>query len=241
MNKFIKKKNATSCGSRAGRRQARVGPTSRLTCEEARGGAQVKASSPRRCGGRSGSCEPSQKKPEQPRDQSSNHARPPVLKSCGRVRGGTRRSTGEGVQSSKMRRPFRFVRTFTKKPEQPIDQSSNHARPPVLKAVGWIRSAGSSPKCMPRIMRQRVGFGERTILLPSGGLLFNHLFPFHTAHVCLTLLQPPIIKAIPAKIDGCSQKKWELYSLHVVHVYSPERLSHRTWDETQLLQVHAVL
>ena len=37
--------------------------------------------------------------------------------------------------------------------------------------------------------------------LASGGLLFDHLFPFHTVYLCLTLLQPPCIIAASAKID----------------------------------------
>ena len=41
--------------SLTGGHQARILPASHLTCEEARGGAQVNASGPRRCGCRSGS------------------------------------------------------------------------------------------------------------------------------------------------------------------------------------------
>ena len=84
------------------------------------------------------------------------------------VRGVARTSTSERVQSSKMRRPFRFVRTFIKNLEQPGHQSSSLARPPVLKAAGRISGAGSAPECTARIMRQRVGVGKRTILLSNG-------------------------------------------------------------------------
>ena len=58
--------------------------------------------------------------------------------------GGARKSTGERVRSSKMRRPFRFVRTF----KQPGDQSKSLVRPPVLRAVDQMRGAGSAPECM---------------------------------------------------------------------------------------------
>ena len=63
-----------------------MGPTPHLTCEEARGGAQVNASSPPRCGAVQVRAN-LHKNLEQPGDQSSSLARPPVLKAVGRITG----------------------------------------------------------------------------------------------------------------------------------------------------------
>ena len=51
---------------------------------------------------------------------------------------------------------------------QQESQASGRARPPELKAVGPKSLASSSPKCMPRIMIQRVVVGKRVILWGDG-------------------------------------------------------------------------
>ena len=49
--------------------------------------------------------------------------------------------------------------------DQRGSQASERARPPVLKAVSRRSIASSLPKCMPRIMVQRVVVGKRVILV----------------------------------------------------------------------------
>ena len=101
---------------------------------------------------------------------------------------------------------------------------------------------------------KKVIFAEGYKQLASGGLLSDHLFSFSSVHLCLTLLHPPFITTVSAKIDharrtflfrhdGCQLIVLEtlLPALLVAHVYRPARFSHRAWDEPQIFQSPFVL